>query len=115
IGGAFEPAIETVRPAVIRTAKHAGRTLGLGHDGRGMMAAHVEEGAEHSVLATDYHHGLAAREFAREIVARLTNLVDSPRVLPSAGEDAAALQRQHSRVGVPERGNGGGGVERDSR
>src|SRR5258708_2941745 len=47
----LERAVERVRPAVVRAAKPLRAARRFGDDGRGVMAAHVEERAKHAAVA----------------------------------------------------------------
>ena len=46
LGHAFQRAVEAIFPAVIGTLQDFGLAARLGHDGRGVMAAYVVEGAQ---------------------------------------------------------------------
>ena len=77
-----------------------------------MVTAHVEESAQHVVLAADDDDRLAARKLAGDVVAGRTQLIEAAAILPASAEDRAELEIQHARVGVPRRGKGEGLLER---
>ena len=104
---ALQRAIEAVAPAVIRTAKDAGRALRLGHDGRGVMAADVVERAQ-LVVAAAHDDQRFAGEIACDELAGLLQLIRSRHHLPRAPKDILALQFGDAFVHVPRSRNGVG-------
>src|SRR5713226_1215052 len=111
---AFESAVGSVGPAVIRAAKLRGVPLGFGHYGGRMVAANVEEAAHHSVFTADDYNRLIG-PLRRQKTSFLTQLICSANGLPGAAKHCLPLQFGHARVHVPGRGNGGGLRERRSR
>ena len=97
---------------MVGTAEAGRRALGLGHDRRGMVAADVEEAAQHVVLPADDDHRFAGAEFARQVPSPVADLLDAAGELPRAREHGAALQVEDARVDVPVGGDGRGVLER---
>ena len=98
-GGAVQPAVQRVRPAVIRALDHRPGTL-AGAQFRAAMAAHVGERAEDTVGRARHQHRLAGN-LTGEPRSRPWRPSCQARRLPGAAEYAAPLGFQHFRAGVP--------------
>src|SRR5688572_10476094 len=77
-----------------------------------MVAAHIVEPAQHTVLRARHDDRLTCPELGREEPARLVHLVHAPRELPGAGKHGAPLELENAWVDVPVGGDRGGGFER---
>jgi hypothetical protein len=65
-----------------------------------MMAAHVEEPAQHAI-ATAHHHDRFATDLRGHEPAGLGDLRGTADQLPGPAPHRAALERRDARVGVP--------------
>src|ERR1700719_101065 len=71
---AFERAIDSVSPSMVRAAKLLGAALRLGDDGRSVVPANIVESAEPCVVAAHNDDGFA-RDVGSEELARVAHLV----------------------------------------
>jgi len=112
-GGPDEPAIERVRPAVIRAIQNIPRS-GTLRDGPRAVPANVAEGAKGACFVAHDNHRLP-RHFNGEIrfgindgaldaVDFAAGLAQRPHQLPRTPENALLLNREDRRVGVEARG-----------
>jgi hypothetical protein len=76
-----------------------------------MMAADVEEAAQHAVGAAHRDHRLAGSGFAGDELSGMPNLGGAADDLP-AREDGSPLELEQTRIEVPRRRNGEGPRQR---
>jgi len=98
IGGADEPAIQAIGPAVIAAAEDFARAASFRRR-PGSVAAHVVEAAELSIVAAHDQQRLTY-QLSREIVARIRHLIFVSHNLPTAGEYLFFLVIECSGVGI---------------
>src|SRR5438552_12991958 len=99
-----QPAIEPVRPGVIRAADSGDLTAALRQHGAA-VAADVGKGAQLTVLGARHHYGLAC-DIACQVTAPLRDGGRMSYGLPGASEYLPALDFEHRRLGIPSRRNG---------
>jgi hypothetical protein len=94
-----QPAVETVRPCVVRALQRLAAPFAL-RDGEAAMSTYVEKRAELAVtrVRDDYRNLPRPR---REVRARLGHLRRVAGVLPAAREDPLRFGSQQLRVAVP--------------
>jgi hypothetical protein len=99
-GRGLERSFERVRPAVVRALQALHAAGRLGQHGGGVVPAHVEEAAQHAVVAPHDEQRLAC-QLERDVLAGLPHLVEAARVLPRAREGGLLLELEDARVDVP--------------
>ena len=104
---ALETTVQTIAPAVVRTAEDRSVAAGLGHDGGGVVAADVKEGPQRAFLAP-YDDDRLSGDIGGQVVAGLGYLLHSAHNLPGATKDRLVLQGGDSVVGIPGSGDGRG-------
>src|SRR5579859_917476 len=97
---AQQPAIQRIRPAMIRAAERAAVSL-AGCDGAGPVPANVAQGAQRAFGAANDQQRLAG-DVAGKIAARLRDLTHTPHRLPGSPEDFFLLETEKCRIDIPE-------------
>ena len=113
-GHALQRAIEPVRPAVVRAAQVLGFSARLGHHCGSVVAADIEEGAQHPVIPANDHHRFTGY-FCRKVSPWRSHLIGAARYQPVSAEYCLLLEFRHARVHVPGRGNRRGLLKRRRR
>ena len=98
-GAVMQPAVEPVRPCVVRALQRLSAPLPLADD-RAAVPADVEERAERVLTVADDDHRDVSDPCRRER-ARLRHLSRVPDVLPRAAEDALSLELEDGGIRVP--------------
>src|ERR1700722_12181331 len=75
-------------------------SAGLSHYGSGVMAAHIEEGAQNAVITANYDDRFSCDGSGDEL-AGLFHLIGARDQLPGFAEYAEALKVGDARVNVP--------------
>src|SRR5712692_3351193 len=104
-GHAFERTVETVVPSVIGTMQDRCLSAGLGHDCRGVMAAHIVKSSQDAVVSAHGYQRLSGNRGGHKL-AGLFDLVYASDHLPRLAENSMPFQFGDTRVDVPWRGNG---------
>jgi hypothetical protein len=99
LGGADEPSVQLVRPAVVRAADRLPRRLGVGDQAGAAVPADVEVGGEAAVLGA-YDQDLAARGGGGEARSGSGEVGLVADQLPGPGEDVLGLGLGEGRIGV---------------
>ena len=98
-----EPAVEAVRPRVIRTLDALGEmALGLGAQPGAAMPAHVVEAAEPAAAVARDDDAFAG-DVAQHVVARRGQVLDARDTHPHVAEEPRLLAREVRAVGVVRR------------
>src|SRR5208282_1488847 len=102
LGHAFQRAVESVIPAVIRTMQERSLAAGFGYDGSGVMAANIVERAQNAVVAADKDYRLPGDNIAYKL-ARRFQLLRAGDQLPGFAEHAQAFEVRYAGINVPGR------------
>ena len=107
-----EPAVEVVRPGMVRTLERPAEVRArwvVVEELRAPMRAQVVERPKLAVPVAHDEHRLA-HDVADEVVARAGDLVRAADAHPAAEEESLALLVGHGRAGVVGAGEGGAGA-----
>ena len=113
-GRALERAFQRVGPAVVRAAQVLRAARGFGHHRRGVVAAHIEEAAQHAIVAAHHQDGFAG-DLAGDVLAGFAQLVHATGQLPGAREGGPAFECGDAFIDVPRGRNGAGFGQRRRR
>src|SRR5664279_3133477 len=108
---AFQCAVESIAPTVIRAAKNCSIARSFGDDRRRMMAADVVESAKLAIGGADDDERFAS-ELGGYKLSRTLQLIDAGDHLPSPAEDILLLELCDPLIDIPRGGNGVGLCER---
>ena len=111
---AFEDAIVSIRPTVIRTTKLLGTSALLRHYSCGVVAANVVESTELLIITADHNEWLFV-DIDGEELAGFAKLVEAPDYLPIRPKDAGTLELRDARIEIPRRRNREGAFQRCER
>src|SRR5262245_27416494 len=100
VGRSFQAPFERIRPAVIRTAQVRDFATIAACDGRRVMSAYIEKGAQQTVISADDDDTLAC-DFTSDVLARFLNLGCSSGDLPGSSEDCAFLEFSKFGIRIP--------------
>ena len=104
LGHAFERAVESVVPSVIRAMQDGRLSARFGDDRSCVMPADIEKRPQDAVVSAHGDDGLAGDRRGHEL-ARLCHLIDASDHLPGLAEDDLPFQFGNTRVHIPRSGN----------
>jgi hypothetical protein len=75
-------------------------SLWLCHHGRSVMATHIEEATQLTILSAYYYNRLT-RNFGSHILTRFANLIHTSSVLPALCKDCFQLEIMNAGLDIP--------------